>query len=101
MYNEKEADQLWNMIPEDSDVVVTHGPPYGIQDLTTSNHHAGCKSLLDRMLKIKPKLHIFGHIHEAYGTTEKDGVIFHNASAANFAYKITNKATVFEVEVKA
>ena len=100
MHSQKDAEQLWSIIPEDTDVLVTHGPPYGIQDKTINGIHTGCKVLLEKVMKIKPKLHVFGHIHEAYGTTVKDGIIFHNASLSNFAYKIVNKVEVFEIEIK-
>ena len=43
MHSEKDAKQLWSMIPEDTDVVVTHGPPFGIQDMTIQKVNTGCK----------------------------------------------------------
>ena len=84
----------------DTDIVVTHGPPYGIQDLTVTNIHSGCKPLLEKVMKVRPQLHVFGHIHEAYGITKQDGITFQNASSANYNYKIVNKSHVFEIEVK-
>lgn len=63
MYKEGDAEKLWNMIPENTNILVTHGPPYGILDLNMQKQHTGCKDLLNQVLKIKPKLHIFGHIH--------------------------------------
>lgn len=63
----------WDEIPEDTDILVTHGPPKGILDLTmydtragatgTSFFQCGCKSLLERVKVVEPKYHIFGHIH--------------------------------------
>jgi len=46
---------------------MTHGPPHKILDFTTSQDHAGCESLLARLPTLRPRLHLFGHIHEAHG----------------------------------
>lgn len=54
-------------IPNNVDVVMTHGPPHGILDTTFSHEQAGCKSLLSAVSRSKPKIHCFGHIHEAWG----------------------------------
>jgi len=64
---------FWNEIPENTDILITHGPPKGILDLTqydtrsgangNSYFQCGCKELLDRVKIIQPKYHIFGHIH--------------------------------------
>lgn len=83
------------MIPENTDILVTHGPPYGVLDLNMHKQHTGCKDLLNQVLKIKPKLHVFGHIHEGYGVFKNENITFFNASSANIAYKLTNKPLVF------
>ena len=57
----------WKMIPVETDILITHGPAYGILDKNRVNYAAGCKSLKTALQKIKPKVHICGHIHEAYG----------------------------------
>ena len=60
--------EVWDIIPNDTDIVVTHGPPQGILDLTENRdgtlEQVGCKSLANRMEKLQPKLHCFGHIHD-------------------------------------
>jgi Icc-related predicted phosphoesterase len=71
----------WAAIPDDTDVVVTHGPPAGILDETFDGDHAGCADLFARITQVRPRLHVFGHIHEARGRLEKDGTTFVNASA--------------------
>ena len=54
-----------NMIPEDTDVLITHSPPLGFGDLTISGVRAGCVDLLHSVQqRIKPKYHVYGHIHE-------------------------------------
>jgi Icc-related predicted phosphoesterase len=56
------------LIEEDTDIVITHGPPKGILDITNSHgiyyERTGDKHLLNRILEVKPQLHIFGHLHD-------------------------------------
>jgi Icc-related predicted phosphoesterase len=87
----------WDLIPQDTDILITHSPPYGIGDecldLEGYNYqNVGSKSLLAKVQKIKPKAHIFGHIHEGYGHEEIDGTHFINASHMNESYMPANKA---------
>ena len=67
-YNLKRGEEClekWNAIPSDTDVLITHGPPLGYGDLCKSGVRAGCAELLSTIqLRVKPKLHVFGHIHE-------------------------------------
>src|SRR5579863_229865 len=56
----------WKLIPDDTDVLITHSPALGIGD-SNSKMSFGSPSLLNRLLEIKPKLHIFGHVHEGRG----------------------------------
>jgi Icc-related predicted phosphoesterase len=76
----------WTEIPEGLDVLLTHGPPYGISDRQTpSNKHVGDGYLLERLKQLAangtaPKVHVFGHIHEGQKVTEKHGIEFFNAS---------------------
>lgn len=54
-------------IPNDTDVLITHGPPYGVLDTNSAGEHCGSRSLLEATVRVRPKLHVFGHIHEARG----------------------------------
>lgn len=96
-------DKKWQMIPNNTDILLTHGPPYGILDLNYEKVNTGCPKLIKHVLeRIKPKYHIFGHIHEAYGTfyfNETD-TTFINASTCNFKYKPINKPIIFEMPNK-
>ena len=83
------------MIPDDTDILVTHGPSFGINDkldpiFSKSEENIGCKDLADAIDRVKPKLFACGHIHEAYGKVEKDGTIYINASCLNENYKPVN-----------
>jgi Icc-related predicted phosphoesterase len=87
----------WHMIPDNTDILLTHGPPYGILDRVINNKPSGCKNLIQKVHEIKPKVHVFGHIHEAYGKLNKLGVKFINASVLNESYELVNTPIVFEL----
>jgi len=59
----------WAAIPEDTDILITHGPPYMVMDETPSGEHVGCEALARRLIYMKkrPRLHVFGHIHAGHG----------------------------------
>lgn len=66
--SEDELNKYWQLIPNDTDILVTHSPHYGMLDRTISEEHVGSKSLLSRTINLPNlKLHVFGHIHEGYG----------------------------------
>jgi len=73
----------WAQIPEDTDVVVTHGPPEGICDETHAGTAVGSETLRERIFEIEPRLHVFGHIHEARGRVHRRGITLVNASCPN------------------
>lgn len=94
----EEMKVVTDKIPFDTHVLISHGPPKGILDITTNNESVGCAELRERVSRLNNlKYHIFGHIHESYGVTEYGGTTFINASILNFNYKITNKPIEFEI----
>lgn len=65
---ELQAREKWNEIPDDTAILVTHGPPYGILDRNARRQYVGCKQLHARVRSLRQlRLHVFGHIHESYG----------------------------------
>ena len=93
----KEIKKHWDMIPEDTDVLITHGPPKGYLDrVTDQSEELGCEELRIAIDRIKPKYHIFGHIHGGYGKEEIKGTTFINCSVCNEAYKVVNEPKLFE-----
>jgi Icc-related predicted phosphoesterase len=86
----------WGLIPKDTDVLITHGPPWGMLDVV-GGEHVGCVDLMRSVLSIKPKAHLFGHIHEGYGQAEKEGIIFVNASTCNGRYDPVNPPIVIDL----
>ena len=95
----EEIRRHWDLIPQHTDVLITHGPPHGILDqvYTGEKPHVGCEELLQAVYRVKPKIHVFGHIHESYGETEREGVRFINASSLNEHYEIQNPPIVVEL----
>jgi predicted phosphodiesterase len=90
----------WDMIPLDTDVLITHGPMKGFLDMTLRGVSTGCPYLLEKSAEMTNlKLFVCGHIHEAYGKFEfPDGGVFVNASTLNFNYNVQNKPIVVEIK---
>jgi len=96
----------WAMIPNDTNILVTHSPPYGILDTVErwngpncefDLEHVGCEELYLRVMELPNlKFHQFGHIHKDYGTIQMGNTTFINASSCNEAYKPVNKPIVYE-----
>ncbi|HEX8263812.1 MAG TPA: metallophosphatase domain-containing protein [Pyrinomonadaceae bacterium] len=92
-----EMAEKWKLIPNEVDILITHGPPFGILDETPRGDFAGCEELRKRVEEIRPQLHVFGHIHFGYGTEEKFGVRFVNASNCDEDYLPTNLPIVVDL----
>ncbi len=82
------AKRYWNFIPDNLDVLVTHGPPFGILDETAPGKaHLGCEELLNAVKEKKPKVRLFGHIHGGAGTFDNGDTRFVNAAYLNERYR--------------
>lgn len=92
-----EMAEKWKSIPFDTDILITHGPPFGILDETPRGDFAGCEELRKRVEEVRPKLHVFGHIHHGHGQTEKFGVKFVNASSCDERYEPTQPPITVEL----
>lgn len=78
--------QKFSIIPEDVDVLVTHCPPRDIMDTAPNGYRCGSTSLRDRIKDIKPKLHVFGHMHGGSGMRKINGTIYANCSILDDEY---------------
>lgn len=79
--------KIWKQIPEGLDILITHGPPYGILDSSPGIcGNVGCWDLLDIVRRQKPKYHCFGHIHGGYGTKVVGDTTFINCAICDEAY---------------
>lgn len=88
--------ERWAEIPDDVDVLVTHGPPMGILDRVGPDS-VGCADLANRVFKIKPRVHVFGHLHCQYGEKIFNGTHFVNAALLDERYRLTNPPIVVEI----
>jgi Icc-related predicted phosphoesterase len=88
----------WDLIPNDINVLITHGPPYLTLDATKSGLRVGCPRLSNKIKDLTDlKVHVFGHIHEASGIDEKDGVTYVNASTLDLYYEVKNSPVILHV----
>lgn len=97
-YNPEEAASKVSKIPEDTEVLITHGPPRGVLDLVVyGGKNVGCVELASRLISLpNVKVHAFGHIHETYGVKHAHGRIYINASFCNLRYTPSNPPIVLE-----
>jgi Icc-related predicted phosphoesterase len=116
MYERKDGERRWMGIPDDVDVLITHGPPFGILDGVQpvagyNFENAGCTDLLAKINEVKPKVHAFGHIHSHYGWTSTSHIIedteeamvlgrilFVNASTCDESYTPVHPVLVVDTE---
>jgi Icc-related predicted phosphoesterase len=90
--------RLYTQIPEDIDVLLTHGPPYGILDSSPdSGMHSGCRELFDAVMRVRPKLHVFGHVHGAHGIFITDHTTFVNACLHGVDFGLDRSPQVFRL----
>ena len=80
---ESKMEEIWSGVPEDIDLLITHGPPFGIQDRTLKGINVGSKTIREYLSRTKAKHHFFGHLHECKGEE-----IFGNVLCCNIAEKI-------------
>ena len=100
----EEIKKHWDKIPEGTDVLITHGPPKDVLDFCPNWEvrgafvNVGCEELRKAVDRIKPKVHVFGHVHYPGGDhKEVDGTLFINAAICNEAYAPINKPQMFDI----
>jgi hypothetical protein len=96
--NGEELKSKWNAIPSNTDILITHGPAYGFLDDVTGRRgqHLGCELLRDKVLEIKPKIHVCGHIHTGWGHYFDGHTHFFNAAVLDERY--INTQTPWDIE---
>ena len=93
-----EMKKHWDLIPKDTEILITHTPPFGILDKSRSGKSIGCEELTKRLQELHIKFHIFGHIHASYGKELIGNTQFINTSNMNSAKGLVNKPFRFEFE---
>lgn len=89
--------RVWAKIPKGLDVLLTHGPPHGVGDVLWSGDRAGCEALAEALPRARPQVHVFGHIHEAYGVYPTPHALCLNASVCTFDYAPTQRPRVVDI----
>lgn len=94
--NSPEMWEKWLMIPENTDILITHGPAHGVLDRVIGGwENLGCEMLRQRIQSVKPKIHVCGHIHSGYGYQFIDGTHYFNAAVLGEDYRYQNKPISF------
>ena len=86
----------WDLIPENTDILITHTPPFGILDKSRSGRSIGCEELSKRLKELQVKFHIFGHVHASYGEYKNEKTNFINASNISSSKGLVNEPITFE-----
>jgi len=93
----EELRRWWDKIPPNIDILLTHTPPRGKGDRVILGNRVGCEELEIAVKRIKPKFHVFGHIHEAFGVERGEEITYINAACCNLFYKAYRKPIIFDV----
>jgi Icc-related predicted phosphoesterase len=99
---EDELERVWAKIPEGADILVLHGPPYGYGDGVPRGgtvEHTGSPSLTERIRQVRPKLVVFGHIHEGRGVYQLGPTVLANVSLLDAAYRPVHPVWTHELSV--
>ena len=94
--------EKWDMIPKDTDILITHGPPYKNCDVLSElgsepGRHIGCRKLRQALYRVQPKIHVCGHIHEGYGVEKLKNTFVVNASVNTCHYKPWNDPIIMDI----
>lgn len=106
-HDNSEGERLWSQVPDDTDLLVTHGPPYGLLDKLAPQYirrgedsNVGSTTLLKAVKRVNPAIHIFGHIHSRQGVIRNGNTVFVNAALCNEQYRPENSVAVLDLNVK-
>lgn len=92
-----ELSVTWSRIPGDTDVLITHTPPFGILDVSSRGMVLGCKHLANAAARVAPAIHCFGHVHHSAGSVRQNGTVYVNASSVNSTMKLARDPIVLEI----
>ncbi|TVZ25786.1 Icc-related predicted phosphoesterase [Gillisia sp. Hel_I_86] len=86
----KPISKHWDKIPKNTNVLITHSPPFGILDELDNKTMIGCKNLAERISELNITHHIFGHVHNDYGTVKTERTTYINSSSLDKTYRLIN-----------
>lgn len=91
--------EKWELIPDSTDVLITHTPPFGILDKPRSERSIGCNFLSEAIQRVKPKIHCFGHVHASPGVVNDSGIEFINATMVNSKMEVVYEPIIRILEI--
>ncbi len=94
----RDMEEHWKYMPTEIDILLAHTPPAGILDKSSEQRALGCKYLLTKVEAIKPRFHLFGHIHSSYGLVKIRDTEFINGANLHSIKGLVNPPIVFEFE---
>jgi len=98
--NDSERERIYSHIPDGTDIVITHGPPFGLLDgAEGTKEHLGCRQLLNAVCRVQPTIHVFGHVHAGYGTTMFADTLFANAASAGPDGNLIHPPIIVDLEM--
>ena len=92
-----ELRRRWDLIPEDTDILITHTPPLNILDRNSRGKACGCPDLRKRLIDLAPRVHCFGHVHASGGSIELHDTKYINASLVNSRYELIRRPHEFDI----
>lgn len=101
-------DAIWQSIPDDTDIIITHGPPKGALDISynfdKTIERCGCSALMKRIVTIEPKIVMYGHIHNGkdllnsgYFKSSTLNTIFSNGTICSNSQQVIGNGNVFNL----
>ena len=96
-----ELKRRWAAIPDGLDLLITHTPPAGVLDRSSSGQRLGCRQLARAVAARAPRVHAFGHVHASYGTAQSGGTTFINASSLARGQPRLRPPVVLELDARA
>ncbi len=92
-----EIAKKWTLIPQNTDILITHGPPFSKLDFVSRDGvNVGCEELMKKVSGVRPKIHVFGHIHEGSGYQFDGTTHFFNAAVLNDRYEFRHKPVTID-----
>ena len=87
----------WNLMPKNTDILITHTPPYGILDEIRNGMKLGCEELKQMVEIIKPSHHFFGHVHHAAGSTSRSSIRYFNLSSLDEKHRLMHSPVIVDL----
>lgn len=98
--SEEELEAIYRGWSGPVDILLTHGPAFTVLDCNTEGKYQGSKALARFIDRVRPLVHVCGHIHEAYGEQSTPATLSLNAATCSVAYEALNSPLVFDLPAR-